>query len=236
MSQHGWLTPDTIPAEKICRTLSIPAEFEYIVPAVMGALYPLTLEYNWEQHGSITPAQMAAAMLQMYLSIQGDSCGGAMPDIGEGKLWFGADGTIPTGWLKCDGSIISRTTYAALFAVIGETYGSGDGTTTFELPDGRGATMIGAGQAFSGGTTWPAGTRSGSERVTLSDAEMPAHTHSIANPAYGVDAGGAHLPYTPGAFSLLGLPTVTGSAGSGQSHNNMQPSQVVGSWLIYAGV
>ena len=52
---------------------------------------------------------------------------------GTVKAWGGS--TAPSGWLFCDGSQISRTTYAALFAVIGTTYGSGDGTTTFNLPN-----------------------------------------------------------------------------------------------------
>ena len=51
--------------------------------------------------------------------------------------------TAPTGWLGCDGSTVSRTTYAALFAVIGTIYGSGDGSTTFHLPDMRGRFPMG---------------------------------------------------------------------------------------------
>jgi microcystin-dependent protein len=56
--------------------------------------------------------------------------------IGEVKLWAGAVSPAPpNGLLLCDGSAISRTTYSDLFALIGVTYGSGDGTTTFNLPD-----------------------------------------------------------------------------------------------------
>lgn len=56
-----------------------------------------------------------------------------------------AGSSAPTGWLICDGAAVSRTTYAALFAAIGTTFGAGDGTTTFNIPDGRGRTAIGAG-------------------------------------------------------------------------------------------
>jgi hypothetical protein len=55
--------------------------------------------------------------------------------VGSGALWFAA--AAPTGWLLCDGSAVSRATYAALFAVVGEVYGAGDGSTTFNLPDLR---------------------------------------------------------------------------------------------------
>src|SRR5688572_13958247 len=54
-----------------------------------------------------------------------------------------AGSSAPTDWLLCDGSAVSRTTYANLFAVIGTTYGSGDGSTTFNLPDLRGRTVAG---------------------------------------------------------------------------------------------
>ena len=70
--------------------------------------------------------------------------------------------TLPTGFLACDGSAVSRTTYAALFAVVGTTYGTGDGSSTFNVPDLRAGFLRGAGdqtyssKAYSGGT---AGTK-----------------------------------------------------------------------------
>lgn len=54
-------------------------------------------------------------------------------------------GTVPTGWMLCDGSAISRTTYSALFAAISTTYGSGDGLSTFTLPNAQGVFLRGAG-------------------------------------------------------------------------------------------
>ena len=64
-----------------------------------------------------------------------------------GEFKFYGRATPPTGWLLCDGSSVSRTTYAALFAILGTAYGAGDGSTTFNLPDGRGRMPVGAGQA-----------------------------------------------------------------------------------------
>lgn len=63
-----------------------------------------------------------------------------------------AGGGTPPGFLLCDGSAVSRTTYARLFAVIGTTYGAGDGSTTFNLPDSRGRAFIGAGSGTKVGT------------------------------------------------------------------------------------
>ena len=61
--------------------------------------------------------------------------------IGDMKM-FGGD-SIPDGWLECDGTAISRTTYSELYAVVGTTYGNGDGSTTFNLPDFAGKTIVG---------------------------------------------------------------------------------------------
>ena len=60
-----------------------------------------------------------------------------------GFIQMFAGSTAPTGWLLCDGSAVSRTTYADLYAVIGTTYGSGNGSTTFNLPDLRGRVGVG---------------------------------------------------------------------------------------------
>ena len=84
--------------------------------------------------------------------------------------------TLPTGFLACDGSAVSRTTYAALFAVVGTTYGTGDGSSTFNVPDLRATFLRGAGdqtyssKAYSGGT---AGTKKYSHCKTINqDREL----------------------------------------------------------------
>ncbi len=84
-----------------------------------------------------------------------------------------AGATAPEGWLLCDGSAVSRSTYSALFDVIGTTYGAGDGSTTFNVPDLSGKVIIGV----SG--THALGTNGGEETHTLLTAELPAHTHEV---------------------------------------------------------
>lgn len=83
--------------------------------------------------------------------------------------------SAPSGWLLCDGAAVDRTTYAALFAVIGATYGAGDGSTTFNLPDLRGRVIVGldAGQSEFDAL----GEAGGAKAHTLTESEMPAHTH-----------------------------------------------------------
>ena len=79
----------------------------------------------------------------------------------------------PEGYLFCDGSAVSRTTYATLYAVIGDTFGAGDGSTTFNLPDLGGRVPLGA------SSTHLLGSTGGSETVTLTESELPAHTHEV---------------------------------------------------------
>ncbi len=72
------------------------------------------------------------------------------PPTGGIIMWVNA--VAPTGWLMCDGAAYSRTTYAALFALCGTTYGAGDGSTTFNIPDCRQRFIIGKAAAGTGST------------------------------------------------------------------------------------
>lgn len=169
----------------------------------------------------------------------------------RGAITAYAGATAPSGFLLCDGSAVSRTTYADLFAITGVLYGAGNGTTTFNLPDLRGRVAVGvdnmggsdAGRLSSANTL---GTAGGAETHTLSAAETPSHTHSfsaatstdgahthstkgedgdgIAGSAntYHVSGSGAQTGASAGSHSHT-VSGTTGSAGSGGAHNNMQP-------------
>jgi microcystin-dependent protein len=148
----------------------------------------------------------------------------AVPDLSAfvtptGGIIPYAGSSVPSGWIECDGSAVNRTTEATLFAVIGVTYGSGDGLTTFNLPDLRGRTVIGMGQG-SGLTDRLLAASGGSETHVLSEAELPAHTHSLekVNVPNPFDLNNRQVATDPGANEAT-----TGSTGSGTAHNNMQP-------------
>ncbi len=90
--------------------------------------------------------------------------------VGSVSIYSGS--TSPSGWLLCDGSAISRSTYSRLFAIVGTTYGTGNGTTTFNLPNLQERLPLGKGGSTNLGNT------GGSNTVTLSVDQLPSHTHT----------------------------------------------------------
>ena len=99
-----------------------------------------------------------------------------------GSMMMYSGDTAPDGYLLADGSAISRTTYADLFAVIDKTYGAGDGSTTFNLPDMR--------QRLPMGADGDLGDTGGNSEVTLTTDELPAHTHSVTDPGHAHTTSG----------------------------------------------
>lgn len=87
--------------------------------------------------------------------------------------------TAPEGWLSCAGTAVSRITYSELFKVIGTTYGPGDGTTTFNLPNTNGRTIRGLGGSFT-----PIAFAGGNDTVTILPDNLPEHTHPITDPGH----------------------------------------------------
>lgn len=151
-----------------------------------------------------------------------------------------AGSSTPSGWLLCYGQNVSRSTYSALFTALSTTYGSGDGSTTFGLPDLRGRVSVGKDNMggssanrfvniVSGGTL---GASGGTDRHQLQTSEIPNHTHSISLYA----TGGPNTPVIQGGWSN-GYWNATSSqgAGGGGYHSNTQPSLVL-NYIIYAGV
>ena len=128
---------------------------------------------------------------------------GVDPWVGQISQYAG-DFT-PGGWMRAEGQLLSISDYSTLFAVIGTTYG-GDGLTTFALPDLQGRTAVGAGGALALGATF------GTEAVTLTDATLPAHDHSL-----------------PGGG-------VTDLTGGGGAFDNAQPSMAINYAIAISGI
>lgn len=133
---------------------------------------------------------------------------------------------LPEGYLECDGSAVSRTTYADLFAVIGTSYGAGDGSTTFNLPDLRGKVTVGQDTNDSDFDTL--GETGGEKAHTLIKDEMPAHTHKtlLKSPGNGAAGGSSWFVDAGTAGSSGNIQWESSSVGGDQAHNNLQPYTV----------
>lgn len=146
--------------------------------------------------------------------------GGTTVDIPTGSITMFAGSTAPSGYLLCQGQAVSRTTYSALFSVIGTTYGSGNGSSTFNLPNLQGRFALGKSSDHALAST------GGSETHTLTTNEMPAHTHKASNyialTGWQGDSPGFFLSRDVQGGSTASGPQ-TGSAGGGQAHSIMPP-------------
>jgi microcystin-dependent protein len=131
------------------------------------------------------------------ISVADDNNVGGYPLVPAGSVIAFAGSTAPEGWLLCDGRStgILRTTYANLFAVLGTSYGSGDGSTTFNLPDMRSRVPIGAG-AGTGLTSRTLATTGGAESVVVVSGNLPTHVHSIAHDHANVTSTGQSVGHT----------------------------------------
>tara|TARA_Y100000004_G_scaffold195924_1_gene264340 strand:- start:328 stop:876 length:549 start_codon:yes stop_codon:yes gene_type:complete len=155
----------------------------------------------------------------------------------SGMLVPYAGTSAPTGWLFCFGQAVSRTTYADLFSAISTTYGSGDGSSTFNLPDLRGRTVAGkddmGGSSAnrltdqSGGLNGDTlGDTGGAETHTLTTAQMPSHNHTQRH--NGTSGGIANqMRSGGGASAQTNSINTTTNKGSGNAHNNVQPTIIL---------
>ncbi|KAA0256356.1 phage tail protein [Acidobacteria bacterium ACD] len=151
------------------------------------------------------------------------------PYIGEIRLFAG--NFAPLGWAFCDGSLIPISENDALFNLIGTTYG-GDGQQTFALPDLRGRAPVHQGTGPGLGT-YVIGQSGGVENVTLTQNQMPVHSHaqlateiSAQNPQPegGIPAQSTTVqPYLTDAGQVALSPNAVSPAGGSQPHGNMQP-------------
>lgn len=232
----------------------MPAPFD--VPETFQGLVPQT---NEDKCTALNKALLQVP-LRLWQLLAWMFTGTAISDGFRAQVWpVGASfetyatGT-PTGrWLECLGQAVDRDDFSDLFAAIGTTYGDGDGSTTFNLPNRSGRSPIGAGTLDDDGdpgATYSQGQQIGEEDVVLIMANLPAEPAPLgakveklimkrsaavsddsdaSNYAVGANADvrgrqNGHTDHTE---------NVMGDLGTGQAHENRSPSLVLRCWIAY---
>ena len=151
-----------------------------------------------------------------------------------------SDSSVPSGFLECNGAAVSRSTYSALFAIIGTTYGSGDGSSTFNVPDLQDNVPVGKSNNKAVGSTGGANTVANSGNVagstanaTLSTPQLASHSHpnaiNFVRPPRGNNNPGPNPVYPSNEYTPWGnRPTSLGSTGSGNAHSHNMSANFTG--------
>ena len=156
------------------------------------------------------------------------------PFVGEIRMFAG--NFAPSGWAFCNGQLLAITSNAALFSILGTTYG-GNGTTDFALPNLQGSVPLHFGNGISLGQT------GGAQNVTLNQSQLPGHSHTLQAstepavtdvPTNGVLAAG--LAYTPSATNTSLAVGSVGTTGSGLPVPTMPPYQAVSFIISLFGI
>jgi microcystin-dependent protein len=165
--------------------------------------------------------------------------------IPAGTISMFAGSSAPTGYILCDGSAVSRTTYAALFALIGTTYGSGDGSTTFNVPDMRGVFVRGVGSQTISSVTYSGGSLGAKQSDLIQGHKHQivdnGHTHLFAGTSGG-SAGGAFNAFTtathtnPTDNATTGItvenPSTDGTNGTPRTGAETRPANISLNYII----
>jgi microcystin-dependent protein len=200
---QAWITGDDGPGEIVCRPCWFPVNYW---PQFLGAIELLIDAKNWEQVGTDTPEDVAAAFFAGYnKTLEVETC-----DMVGMVYWWPAH-SVPSHSLVCDGQAYQVVDYPKLYAIIGIAWGAA-GPGTFRVPN-----LID--NFILGGDTGDVTDTGGEAEHTLSVSEMPAHSHSqTPHTTFLAQVGAGTLIHGPTVF-----PSQTGSTGGGDAHNNMPP-------------
>jgi len=215
---NAFLTPDAsqLSENPETRCISVPGSLWYLVS---GALGELSIVEKWEAFGTATTQQTADFFYDVYQEWLMSA-----PFI-IGEMRFFALTTLPAKWLPMDGGVRTQAAYPELYAAIPAAWRSG---TNFTLPPQAGRSLVGIGTLS--GFPFNIGIVGGARTITLSSAEMPAHTHTELQPVSNPNLSGIEAA----AITTAVASGVTGSTGGGAAHNNMPPHLNL-NMGIYAG-
>lgn len=190
------------------------------------------VKQNWENLPSTNTPITAERLNHMEDGIAeawehgGGSGAGETLRIGTILPYTGSDSELPTGYMLCDGAELSRTDYSDLFAVIGTSFGAGNGSSTFNLPNLKGKVLTGLDSNDEDFASM--GATGGEKEHTLTIEEMPSHKHTWTLGANVVANATATSAVTNFNSTSGGLGVATmNNTGGGEAHNILQPYVVV---------
>jgi len=203
---------------------------DWVIQALLGQIAILATPRVWRQVGTATPDEAAQYFEEVMESIY-------PAPIYPGMTMVSFRETVPSGWLLCDGSIYERTDYPELYASLDPAFIID--SNQFAVPDLQRKTVYGAGSG------WGVGDDVGQEEVTLSDLEMPVHSHvdtghihseGIAVPFVASISAGVPVPVAVAGIGVTGVSSANlTNAGGSLAHDNMSPG-LIGKWIIYTGL
>lgn len=221
-----YYAPAIAPTHFVCRRIRIPNDIKYIA-AVNDVLAYLAKEDVWIETGDVSEVKARAAMSLMWYEYSESYCmiGSIVPVVLA---------TLPDYMIPCDGSTFNRVDYPDLYDMLDPEFVID--ADTFQTPDLRGLTVIGAND------TYPVNSTGGEIEHTLTEAEMPSHSHTDSGHAHTIQEGIDVLVFAPGEVVVTAfdfIPGITGTAsaniqptGGGGAHNNMQPYRALNYALI----
>lgn len=201
--------PNTPPAAYIEYRLSLPSNSDIYLSSIQLVVQELPIQPSFEQDS--IERQIDHTYHYAY------------PIVPVGAVIDFAGAALPTHYLLCDGAAVSRATYRQLFAVIGTTWGAGDGSTTFNVPG-----LADHVTAGTGGSLGALGAKVGAATHTLTIAEMPAHDHpgSTARSS-AISAGGSTSLYGSFAPFSQNLAIDVAAQGDGSAHSIVQQTAIM---------
>lgn len=150
-------------------------------------------------------------------------------DFPTGIVKAYAGSSAPAGYLLCDGSAVSRTTYDVLFALIGTTYGAGDGSTTFNVPNIKGKIIVGKDSSDADVDTL--GETGGAKTINIAHTHTHSHTHSISATSGGPSASSQSSNDVTNNFSNNGhthtISVTSGNASASSSDSQLSATQTI---------
>ncbi|MEI6807910.1 MAG: tail fiber protein [bacterium] len=234
----GDVTTENVTASNTFKQLSANATNYFLGKVGIGTNKPgaqLHVTGEMKVDGAMTLPRQGDVEMGAYTN--GASAAGASPGyLPTGMMNPYAGTTAPAGWLMCDGSAVSRTTYSALFVIISTNYGNGDGSTTFNLPDMRQRFPLGKAASGTGSILGSTGGAidhyHATTNHTLTTAELASHSHGagtyaangggsiiISSPVdYGTDYGADEYPMPISGTHTHTISGTSGTAGTNTPH------------------